>query len=107
MHNVLIQGFFHLNQTRIAQTICVEKDIEDSKCGGCCQLKKSLAKENTEEGAIPTEQKQSEMVVQAIEISETNKFPKFADERDLLWPIEKSGLVKGVLNAVYQPPDAC
>ncbi len=101
----MIQGFFNLNQVRIAKTLCVEKDIKDSKCGGCCQLKKSLAEENTDDGAIPAEQKQAIMVAQMMYENLSKKLPKFMDECDALFPSVNSTLADGILLSVFNPPD--
>jgi hypothetical protein len=42
---------FKLNQKSIAKNLCVERDVEDSTCGGCCQLKKKQEEQNTKEDA--------------------------------------------------------
>lgn len=40
---------FKLNQNYIAQNLCVEKDIENSTCNGCCQLKEKINETRTQE----------------------------------------------------------
>ncbi len=51
---------FKLNQKYIAENLCVEKDIEDSTCNGCCQLKQKLieTKKNEQEN-IPERQRET------------------------------------------------
>lgn len=40
---------FKIQQDYIAKNLCVERDIEDSECGGCCQLNKKLTEQHEEE----------------------------------------------------------
>ena len=42
--NVWIVVSFKLNQERIAETLCVQKDIPENACQGNCQLMKRLKK---------------------------------------------------------------
>lgn len=46
---------FKLNQEYIAQNLCVERELEDSDCAGCCQLKKKQAEQS--EDASNTQRK--------------------------------------------------
>ncbi len=101
----MIQAVFNLNQDRIARTLCVEKDIQDSNCGGCCQLKKTLSEENTDAGTIPVEQKQSEMVVDNSLKDLIHKPTPLINECIHAWPDEKSAIHAGVLSSVFHPPD--
>ena len=104
MHNIFIQGLFVLNKERIAKTLCVQKEVENNKCGGCCQLKKSLAKENTSEGKMTAEQKQCEMISFATILIQHDNIscPLLPN---LLYPDMQAALCQGALNAVYHPPD--
>lgn len=42
-----------MNQDYIAENLCVEKDIEDSTCHGCCQLEKKLNEQEEQKKDIP------------------------------------------------------
>ena len=49
---------FKLNQNYIAKNLCVEKDIENSTCKGCCQLKEKLDENRAqEEKQVPERQR--------------------------------------------------
>ena len=47
---------FKVNQDFIAKNLCVEKDIENSTCKGCCQLKKKLEDHNEKKEQLPPTQ---------------------------------------------------
>jgi len=64
---VLLQPFsslwvyvsFKINQSQIAKTLCVQKEIKNNTCKGKCQLKKRLANAEKEtEKQLPSNQKQ-------------------------------------------------
>lgn len=50
---------FKINQDYISKNLCVEKDIPNSTCHGCCQLKKKLktSEEQKEENPQSTNKK--------------------------------------------------
>jgi hypothetical protein len=47
---------FKINQEYIAANLCVEKDVENSTCKGCCQLKKKLANQKEQKEQLPPSQ---------------------------------------------------
>lgn len=47
---------FKINQDYIAKNLCVEKDVEDSTCKGCCQLKKKLENQKDQKDQLPPTQ---------------------------------------------------
>jgi hypothetical protein len=50
---------FNINQSQIAKTLCVQKEIKNNTCKGKCQLKKRLANAEKEtEKQLPSNQKQ-------------------------------------------------
>ncbi len=50
---------FKVNQSQIAKTLCVQKEIKNNTCKGKCQLKKRLANAEKEtEKQLPSNQKQ-------------------------------------------------
>ena len=40
---------FKINQESIAKTLCVQKNVKNNSCHGCCQLKKRLAEKDKQE----------------------------------------------------------
>ncbi len=51
---------FKLNQDYIAEVLCINKDVPDSDCHGCCQLKKEISEQEEqkhEEEAVRTGEK--------------------------------------------------
>ena len=47
---------FKINQDFIAKNLCVEKDVENSNCKGCCQLKKKLEDQKEKKEQLPPTQ---------------------------------------------------
>ena len=53
---------FKMNQDYIAKFLCIEKDVPESNCKGCCQLKKELDEQHESKEATPqSENKQVEI----------------------------------------------
>lgn len=73
-----------MNQEYIAKNLCVEKDVENSSCKGCCQLKKRVA-ENKEQKkeAVPFLNKQDINFSPPVNITLVSFF-KDLDEINLL-----------------------
>jgi hypothetical protein len=44
---------FKINQDYIAEFLCIEKDIPDSACQGCCQLEKKLDEQEEQKQELP------------------------------------------------------
>ncbi len=44
---------FKINQDYIAEFLCIEKDIPESTCQGCCQLKKKLDEQEEKKQEVP------------------------------------------------------
>ena len=40
---------FKINQDYIAKNLCVQKDIQNNSCKGCCQLKKQMEQQTEQE----------------------------------------------------------
>jgi hypothetical protein len=103
-HYLIIQGLFRLNRAKIARTLCIEKDIENSCCKGSCQLKKSLAKESSNNEGFTAENKQSEIMFSESEQGD-RKWPKFLNERENYWLVYDSQIVNGINHPIFQPPE--
>lgn len=93
---------FKINQEYIAKNLCVEKDVENSTCKGCCQLKKKLAnQEKQKEQLPPTQTNKNNVDFFAQEINKTIQFFPFLG-------ITKSGVTvqygKFFLFRVFHPP---
>lgn len=97
---------FKLNQSFIAATLCVEKDIEESTCKGNCQLKKSLAKIE-----VTNPQKENFQLTVKSHITSLYlvSFPDFISEkRELVkgeWvSCENNNDQQGYFSALFRPP---
>ncbi|MBS2098681.1 hypothetical protein [Carboxylicivirga linearis] len=53
---------FKINQNYIAQNLCIQKEIEDNTCQGCCHLKKELTKQNNQETNLPEESQRKVLI---------------------------------------------
>jgi len=52
---------FKINQESIARTLCVQRNIKNNSCHGCCQLKKRLAeKDRQDQKQLPRGQKEKD-----------------------------------------------
>ena len=59
----LVYVSFKLNQNYIAQNLCVEKDLPESTCKGCCQLKKRVREQQNHKEEVPvTAEHKNELV---------------------------------------------
>lgn len=50
---LLIYVAFKIEQDYIAQNLCIEKDVEDSSCKGCCHLIKKLNEQQDHKNELP------------------------------------------------------
>jgi len=62
MHYSFTLLIFKLNQNYIAQNLCVQKEIEDNTCQGCCHLKKELTKQSNQETNLPEENQRKVLI---------------------------------------------
>ncbi|MBR8536801.1 hypothetical protein KDU71_14600 [Carboxylicivirga sediminis] len=53
---------FKINQDYIAKTLCIQKDIEDNSCQGCCQLKKQMEQQNEQEESNPNQSREKLLI---------------------------------------------
>lgn len=53
---LLVYSVFKINQDYIAKNLCVEKDVEDSTCKGCCQLAKKVNEQQEQKQELPPNQ---------------------------------------------------
>jgi hypothetical protein len=85
---ILIFLSFKINQETIAKTLCIEKDVENSTCKGCCQLKKKLADQHEQKEKLPpVENSKNNIDLLASERVELFLFPPPADaEQNELTP---------------------
>ena len=48
---------FNLNQPYIAKNLCIQKEVENNTCQGCCQLKKQMENHNEQDNTSPNPSK--------------------------------------------------
>jgi hypothetical protein len=99
---LLIYVSFKVNQDYIAKNLCVEKDIEDSNCMGCCQLKKKLEKQHEQEKQVPPAQN-NKYTIDFFAQTEliNNCFPLFVG---ILNPFLREIPDSKFLSSVFHPP---
>lgn len=44
---------FKINQDYIAEFLCINKDVPESNCNGCCHLKMELEEQQENKGSLP------------------------------------------------------
>ena len=69
---------FKINQDYIAEFLCIEKDIPESTCQGCCQLKKKLDEQEEKKQEVPeSSNRKSEIQFFATK----NELPPFPQQK--------------------------
>ncbi len=53
---------FKLNQQYIATNLCVQKEVDNNNCQGCCQLKKQMEQQNEQDKANPNQSKRKILI---------------------------------------------
>jgi hypothetical protein len=53
---------FKINQPYIVKNLCIERDIAESTCKGCCQLKEKINETRQQEPNVPNSQKQQKEI---------------------------------------------
>lgn len=53
LSELMIYISFKANQSYIAKNLCIEKDVENSTCMGCCQLKKQMQNQQERKKEFP------------------------------------------------------
>lgn len=96
---------FKLNQESIAKNLCVQRNIRNNSCHGCCQLKKRLAeKDKQEQKQLPRSSKEKN--TQASDYLQNEIIPK-ADLTSLreCQVYNSDGLLPNAsVDAVFHPP---
>lgn len=60
--SVTVYVSFKINQDYIATYLCINREVPESTCKGCCQLKKELVKQQEQKQDLPqTENKKTEI----------------------------------------------
>jgi hypothetical protein len=81
LHAILLQpisklvvfGHFLVNQEEIATTLCEKRFEKNNSCGGCCQLRKNLAKTPQEKSPCKIKLTEVELFVLSIPTSTEDK----------------------------------
>ena len=72
---------FKINQTSIAKTLCVQRNVKHNSCCGRCQLKKRLEESEKQEIPLRLCEKFSFLVYTVNEIGYTLSFPSASKEQ--------------------------
>ena len=78
---------FKINQDYIAEFLCIEKDLPESTCQGCCQLKDRLEDHEEQQQELPQSEnrkyeiqlfpaKQNPVLKEQPQVEEINSLPK-------------------------------
>jgi len=96
---------FKFNQESIAKNLCVQRNIKNNSCHGCCQLKKRLAeKEKQEQKQLPrgTTEK-SQISIDYLFKEFNNNFYLSSIKKDP-FKNDNSSLLNRSLDALFHPP---
>lgn len=53
---------FKINQDYIAKNLCIQKEIENNTCQGCCHLKKQMEQQNEQEESNPNQSREKLLI---------------------------------------------
>lgn len=59
---LLVLLSFKINQDYISKNLCIEKDVEDSTCKGCCQLKLRLNEQEKQKKELPPQSREKQNI---------------------------------------------
>jgi len=94
---------FYIHQEKIAQTLCVEKNIEGSCCQGSCVLQKELQKTDGEDQQFPQQLKERTEIVFCL--SECFRSSYIIQKQPLTHVAGYSDLISQAhLSAIEHPP---
>jgi len=98
---------FKINQEYIAKNLCVQRNVKNNCCHGCCQLKKRLAENDKQE------QKQLPRGSNEKNILPTDYFCKELNETIYISSVKKcnynnysSSLLAVTVGSIFHPPKA-
>lgn len=94
---------FKLNQEYIAKVLCINKDLPEMKCNGCCQLKKELSqhenrKKKTETAVV------NEKIILLINTFHTSHIVVFPKVERLLYHACLNHPIENTPKPVFHPP---
>ena len=98
---------FKINQESIAKNLCVQKNVKNNSCHGCCQLKKRLAeKDNQEQKQLPRGSKEKGSAPSDYLQLETGNNSNYASIQKSKDTNYNSSLPSPFPNSVFRPPQA-
>jgi hypothetical protein len=59
---LLVYVSFKINQDYIAKNLCIEKDVADSTCKGCCHLKKKVNEQQKRKDRLPLNESEKQNI---------------------------------------------
>lgn len=93
---------FKVNQNYIAKNLCVQKDVEDNSCQGCCQLKKQMEQQSEQEKTSPNPN-QREITIDGFITCKLTFSPTQSFREILFKHIDKPNY-NSVIIDVFHPP---
>ena len=98
---------FKLNQESIAQNLCVQRNVKNNSCHGCCQLKKRLAeKDKQEQKQLPRGSNEKSSFIADYFIKELTNTFYFSSSRKSSFQNHFGSLLNVPLEGLFRPPQA-
>lgn len=99
---------FYANRDYIARVLCVNKDRPMLHCGGLCQLKKRLDKDEKQDKDVPGRKSGSQNeVVSSQSFFCVAPLVSFSDERSVRLPLSIGVVIDRSLSIFHPPPFSC
>ena len=98
---------FKINQESIAKNLCVQRNVKNNSCHGCCQLKKRLAeKDKQEQKQLPRGSKEKGSAPSdylQLETGYNSNYGSIQKSKDTNY---NSSIPSPFLNGIFRPPQA-
>ncbi len=98
---------FKINQESIAKNLCVQRNIKNNSCHGCCQLKKCLTeKDKQEQKQLPRGSKEKGSAPSDYLQIETGCNSSYASVQKWADSNSNSSLPSSFPNGIFRPPQS-
>lgn len=93
---------FKINQDYIAKNLCVQKEVENNTCQGCCHLKKQMEQQNEQEKSNPN-QSREKLLIDLFPLENIKTQPKSV-HTTIRYKELQCQFVNSFISDVFHPP---
>ncbi len=93
---------FKINQDFIAEFLCINKDVPESNCNGCCHLKKELDEQHENKESLPQQETKNYEIQLFADETDCNNPSNDFKELIILFYFKNTGIINP--NNIFHPP---